>query len=69
MGDKIIDYIIVGQGLAGSLLAYELMQEGKLVCIVDEHHLGAASAVAAGIINPITGRRFAKSWRIDELLP
>ncbi len=25
--------------------------------------------MAAGIINPITGRRFVKSWRIDELLP
>ena len=28
----------------------------------------AASSVAAGIINPITGRRFVRSWRIDELL-
>lgn len=29
----------------------------------------AASSVAAGIINPITGRRFVRSWRIEELLP
>ncbi len=29
----------------------------------------AASQVAAGIVNPITGRRFVKSWRIEELLP
>ena len=29
----------------------------------------SASSVAAGIVNPITGRRFVKSWRIDELLP
>ncbi len=29
----------------------------------------SASSVAAGIINPITGRRFVKSWRVDELLP
>ncbi len=64
-----VDYIIVGQGLAGSLLAYKLLQRGMKVRIFDNHHKGAASAIAAGIINPITGRRFAKSWRIDEFLP
>lgn len=25
--------------------------------------------VAAGIINPVTGRRFVKTWRADELIP
>lgn len=64
-----IDYLIVGQGLAGSLLAFELLERGKSVRIIDRGHQGAAFAVAAGIINPITGRRFAKSWRIDEFLP
>ncbi len=63
------DYIIIGQGLAGSLLAYELLQQGKSIHIFDNHHEGAASSIAAGIINPITGRRFAKSWRIDQFLP
>lgn len=66
---KIVDFIIVGQGLAGSLLAYELMEHGKQICLIDQEHQSAASVVAAGIINPITGRRFAKSWRIDEFLP
>lgn len=28
----------------------------------------SASSVAAGIVNPITGRRFVKSWRIRELI-
>ena len=28
-----------------------------------------SSSVAAGVINPITGKRYVKSWRIDELLP
>ena len=64
-----VDYIIIGQGLAGSLVAYELLQRGKTIQIIDNQHKGAASAIAAGIINPITGRRFAKSWRIDEFLP
>ena len=35
---------------------------------VDAPAQTAASTVAAGIINPITGRRFVRSWRIDELL-
>lgn len=28
-----------------------------------------ASVVAAGIINPVTGKRFAKSWRFDDFFP
>ena len=64
-----LDYLIVGQGLAGSLLAHELLKTGQTVLVVDGGHQGAASKVAAGIINPITGRRYVKSWRIDELLP
>lgn len=66
---KVHNYIIVGQGLAGSLLAWFLQKEGKSVYLIDNQHHGAASAVAAGIVNPITGRRFVKSWRFDELLP
>ena len=64
-----IDYLIIGQGLAGSLLSYFLLKKGKSIAIVDDSHRTASSAVAAGVINPITGRRFVKSWRLDELLP
>ena len=64
-----VDYFLVGQGLAGTLLAAELLAAGKTIRIFDNDHKGAASAVAAGIINPITGRRLVKSWMIDELLP
>lgn len=64
-----VDYIIVGQGVAGTLLAYFLKQEGKKVVIFDPGYERAASQVAAGIINPITGRRYVKSWRVDELIP
>ncbi len=63
-----LDYIIVGQGLAGSLLCNALLQSGARVKIFDKDHFEAASKVAAGIINPITGRRFVKSWMIETLL-
>lgn len=61
--------LIVGQGLAGTLLGYRLERAGVAVHYIDAPEQTAASTVAAGIINPITGRRFVKSWRIGELLP
>lgn len=63
------DYIIVGQGIAGTLVAHFLLQEGKRILVIDHQHQQASSMVAAGLINPITGRNFVKSWRIDELIP
>jgi len=63
-----VDFLIIGQGLAGSLLAWELMQRGCKVVVVDTGGRNA-SLVAAGIINPITGMRFVKSPDVDTLLP
>jgi glycine oxidase len=63
------DVLIVGQGLAGTLLGWELERAGISFAIADAGQAGGASRVAAGIINPITGRRLVKSWRIDALLP
>ena len=62
-------YLIVGQGLAGTLLGYRLERAGHELHYQDAPGLPAASSVAAGIVNPITGRRFVKSWQVDELLP
>ena len=49
--------LIIGQGLAGSLLAWKMIQQGLSVLVIDNHHHHSASKVAAGIINPITGHR------------
>ena len=51
------DYLIIGQGLAGSILAFQLIARGQRVMVIDNDHKGSASQVAAGIINPITGHR------------
>ncbi len=64
-----IDYLLVGQGLAGTLLARLLIQAGKKVHLIDAAHHGSSTKVAAGIINPVTGRRYAKSWLFHELFP
>ena len=63
------DYIIVGQGVAGTLLSHTLMSKGKTVVVVDQPKDNTASKVASGIINPVTGRRVVSTWMIDELLP
>ena len=65
----IYDYLIVGQGIAGTILAHKLIAQGKSVHVVDNQHVNSSTKIAAGIINPITGRKFVKSWMIDQLLP
>ena len=52
-----VDTLIIGQGLAGSILAFQLIAQGQRVLVIDNGHTGSASQVAAGIINPITGHR------------
>jgi glycine/D-amino acid oxidase-like deaminating enzyme len=63
-----IDVLIVGQGLAGSLLAWECINQGYNVLVVDSGEINA-SQVAAGLINPVTGQRLVKQPGIDYLLP
>ena len=63
------DYIIVGQGLAGSVLSELLIQKNKSVLVIDKANPNTSSRVAAGLFNPITGRRVVKSWMADILLP
>jgi glycine/D-amino acid oxidase-like deaminating enzyme len=64
-----VDYIIVGQGIAGSMVAHYLLQQGKDILVIDKHEPNAASNIATGVVNPVTGRRMAKSWMIDRILP
>jgi len=52
-----LDFLIIGQGLAGSILGFELIERGQSVLLIDNAHNGSSSKVAAGIINPITGHR------------
>lgn len=61
---------IIGQGLAGSILAYTLQTKfGCDVIVYNNESLPTSSAVAAGIYNPITGKRLAKTWMADEIFP
>jgi glycine oxidase len=62
-----VDFIIVGQGLAGSTLAYHLTKLGKKIAVFDTQRETSSSWVAAGLYNPITGRKMVKTWRADDL--
>ncbi len=64
-----VDSLIIGQGLAGSLLAWRLLQRGERVVVVDNAHRSSSSTVAAGLINPVTGKRLVKTVGVDETLP
>lgn len=63
------NYLIIGQGVAGSLLAWQLSKAGKSVFVIDKGNPYSTSNVASGIVNPITGKRFVKSWLMDEIQP
>jgi len=61
--------LLIGQGIAGTLLAWSLRRRGARVHIADGSLPGNSSQVAAGIINSVTGKRFVKSWRFEEFFP
>ena len=63
-----VDFIIVGQGICGTWLSYYLSQTNASFIVIDNNEPNSSSKIAAGIINPVTGRRIVKTWMIDELL-
>jgi glycine/D-amino acid oxidase-like deaminating enzyme len=63
------DYLIVGQGLAGTVLAQTLLKNGKSFMVVEGEREHTSSKVSAGIFNPITGKRLVKTWLGEQIFP
>ena len=63
------DFLVVGHGIAGATLAYVLRERDHRVLVYDPGQENSASNVAAGLMNPVAGKRFALTWRAAELLP
>lgn len=63
------DVWIVGQGIAGTLLAHFLLKNGRRPLVIDDGQANAATRIAAGIMNPVTGRHFSLTWMANELFP
>lgn len=64
-----VDLLILGHGLAGACLALSARMRGKSVFILDRQDRKGSSWLAAGLVNPITGRRMTKTWNHDALFP
>lgn len=64
-----VDYIIVGQGLCGSFLSWNLLRAGKKVLVIDQSFTNTATKIASGVINPVTGRRIVRTWEIETFMP
>ena len=62
------DAIIVGQGIAGTTLAWQLRKAGWRVLVIDACEPVTSSKIAAGLITPITGKRLVLSPQFAEHL-
>ncbi len=62
------EVLVVGQGIAGVAVAHHLRKRNCHVTTIDDSLPSSASRVAAGMINPVTGRSYVKSWMVDELI-
>lgn len=63
------DIMIVGQGISGTVLSSALMEQNLKLLVIDDGNKKAASKIASGVINPVTGRRIVKTWQIDTVMP
>jgi flavin-dependent dehydrogenase len=60
---------IIGMGLAGCCLAWQRHFRGEDFTWEDDGRPASASRVAAGLVNPVTGKNFSVGWRLAEFLP
>ena len=61
-----VNNLIIGQGLAGTTLAWRLLATGQSMVLVDRQETATASRVSAGLITPWTGRRMTQSDDYEE---
>ena len=60
-----LDYIIVGSGLAGIAFAETLLQNHKTFVVFDNHSQNS-SVIAGGLYNPVILKRFSEVWKSQE---
>ena len=64
-----VDFLVIGQGLAGTTFAHAVEKAGKSLLVVDNYSENSSSFAAAGIINPISFKRLILSWKAELLIP
>jgi glycine oxidase len=63
---KNTEVLIVGQGIAGSVMAHVLMSSGVDCLVVDLPGKSSSSRIAAGVYNPINFRTARLTWKAHE---
>lgn len=63
-----LDVIIVGQGICGTFMSWNLYKQGLRVLMIDEPQPFSSTKVASGVINPVTGRQVVTTWLAEELM-
>ena len=58
---SVLDAVIVGQGLAGTALAWHLADAGLRIAVFDDGAPVSASKVSAGLFTPIMGKNFTRN--------
>lgn len=66
---KKVEFLILGQGFAGTALALWLEKNQVPYHIISSTEWPCASRAAVGLVNPVTGRRLAKTWNMDFIFP
>jgi glycine/D-amino acid oxidase-like deaminating enzyme len=62
------EFLIIGGGIAGLMMAYELAKNDRSFLLVDDAPMNSSSKIAAGMFNPISGKRMTVNWKAMELL-
>lgn len=62
-----IDYLIVGSGLAGISFSEVALQNGKSILVLDNDSQNS-SKIAGGLYNPVILKRFSEVWKAKEQL-
>lgn len=63
------DFLIIGQGISGTWLSYYLKKQNRSFLVIDDNNKNSSSRLAAGVINPVTGRRHVEVWMANDILP
>ncbi|NQX91062.1 MAG: FAD-binding oxidoreductase [Flavobacteriales bacterium] len=60
--------LVVGQGLAGTLISFLLKEAGIDVHVISSESAPVASSVAAGMWNPVAFRRVIPTWNASKMV-
>jgi glycine/D-amino acid oxidase-like deaminating enzyme len=62
-----IDYLIIGSGLAGISFAEKALKNNKKILVLDNNSQNS-SKIAGGLYNPVILKRFSEVWHAQEQL-